>query len=92
MLIQDPFGNYIIQILLELKQCQIIVDKIIEIVKANIYYLSLQKVSSNVVERCIELSSSVIFLCRVKELKSFRLYFPAIKLYPYTKTSFQNML
>lgn len=59
-IIQDPFGNYIIQILLELESnCNQIVNEIIEIVTNEIITLSNQKFSSNVVERCIEKSSPV---------------------------------
>ena len=53
MLIQDPFGNYLVQNVFELQdQNQIL--RIIEQIKDSFYYLSTQKFSSNVIEKCLE--------------------------------------
>ena len=58
-IIQDLYGNYLIQLIIELNPSQKIINQIIEITCENVNILSLQKVSSNVVERCIEISSNV---------------------------------
>lgn len=52
-LVQNPFGNYSIQFAIEAfgkLECKEVINKILE----NILSLSLQKFSSNVVERCLE--------------------------------------
>jgi hypothetical protein len=60
-LVQDPFGNYAIQFAIDIFgkiECKNIIDAICE----EIISLSLQKFSSNVVEKCIENCDNVIFL------------------------------
>lgn len=52
-IIQNPFGNYIIQYILDewgFTQCKDVVN----IINANITSLSMQKFSSNVVEKCLD--------------------------------------
>ena len=61
LIIQDLYGNYIIQLILELALCKDVVQEIINIVIANIKKLAIEKVSSNVVERCIEHGDEVSF-------------------------------
>lgn len=58
-IIQDPYGNYIVQLLLELKASEQAVQEILNVVSKEVVSLSIQKVSSNVVERCLEVSSTV---------------------------------
>ena len=56
ILITDQCGNYIIQFIITLKN-DLIIDKIIDILIINIEEYSKQKYSSNVVEKCLELSN-----------------------------------
>lgn len=56
-LIQDRYGNYFIQLIIELRMSSQINDSIVKIVVDNLSLLSFQKASSNVVERCIEISN-----------------------------------
>jgi hypothetical protein len=52
-IVQDPFGNYAIQFAIDTYgniYCKDVIDKICK----NILTFSLQKFSSNVVEKCIE--------------------------------------
>lgn len=58
-IVQDPFGNYAIQHVLEVYGSSLSIGIINEI-KNNILSLSMQKFSSNVVEKCIEYSNYVI--------------------------------
>jgi hypothetical protein len=67
--VQSPFGNYAIQHVFQeygFKNCKCIVD----IIMSNIVSLSMQKYSSNVVEKCLELSEKVIkvFIYRLYEI------------------------
>jgi hypothetical protein len=57
-IVQNPFGNYAIQHVFEEWGVEICI-KIIGIIQQNIFSLSMQKYSSNVVERSLELSSRV---------------------------------
>eukprot|EP01053_Blabericola_migrator_P003389 Blabericola_migrator_1__3388@NODE_1_length_33786_cov_123_788665_g0_i0_p2_GENE_NODE_1_length_33786_cov_123_788665_g0_i0NODE_1_length_33786_cov_123_788665_g0_i0_p2_ORF_typecomplete_len977_score135_10PUF/PF00806_19/1_9e03PUF/PF00806_19/1_5e05PUF/PF00806_19/0_56PUF/PF00806_19/0_3PUF/PF00806_19/1_2e07PUF/PF00806_19/1_1e07PUF/PF00806_19/0_19PUF/PF00806_19/0_0088CPL/PF08144_11/4_6e03CPL/PF08144_11/0_46CPL/PF08144_11/15Herpes_BBRF1/PF04793_12/0_054Herpes_BBRF1/PF04793_12/2_6e03FCD/PF07729_12/2_6e02FCD/P len=54
-LIQDPFGNYVIQHVLNLKDPRLN-SQVIEYVLIDLWYLSKHKFASNVVERCVRLS------------------------------------
>ncbi len=58
-IIQNPFGNYIIQHILDEWGPNSIKNVIIVIID-NIVSLSMQKFSSNVVEKCLELVDEVI--------------------------------
>ena len=52
-IVQDPFGNYAIQYAIDTfgnESCKMIINEIC----TNILSLSMQKFSSNVVEKCIE--------------------------------------
>jgi len=59
-IIQNPYGNYIIQILLESSVNEIILD-ITKTILKDLENLSSQKFSSNVVERCIQICPKVSF-------------------------------
>ena len=52
---QDAFGNYVVQYVLELGQPEASAS-IIQKLQGNLAELSLQKFSSNVVEKCLKLS------------------------------------
>lgn len=60
-IVQDPFGNYAIQYAIDTfgnESCKIIIKEICN----NIHSLSMQKFSSNVVEKCIENCDEVNFI------------------------------
>jgi hypothetical protein len=57
-IIQSPFGNYIIQHILEEWGCEI-AKVIIDIISKNVISLSMQKFSSNVVEKSFDLVDQV---------------------------------
>lgn len=59
-IVQDPYGNYAIQFTIDTYGCLYCKEIINEICK-NFLTLSLQKFSSNVVEKCIENCEEVIF-------------------------------
>jgi len=66
-ILQNPFGNYVVQEILEkwgYETCK----EILKVIHQNIISLSMQKYSSNVVEKSIELSDPVV---RSKVLKEF---------------------
>ena len=59
-MIQNPFGNYIIQHILEewgFAGCKCVIN----VIQHNIISLSMQKFSSNVVEKCLDLIDQVNF-------------------------------
>jgi hypothetical protein len=56
MLVQDPFGNYVVQYVLGLQDPQAS-SAIIHSMLGHLNVLSRQKFSSNVVERCLQLSN-----------------------------------
>ena len=60
-IIQNPFGNYIIQHILEEWGPQICQD-VTKVIHQNIISLSMQKFSSNVVEKCMDLIDDVIII------------------------------
>ncbi|ESQ42766.1 hypothetical protein EUTSA_v10015278mg [Eutrema salsugineum] len=55
LLSQDPFGNYVLQYIFEL-QLQWAINEILEQLEGNYTELSMQKCSSNVVEKCLKLA------------------------------------
>lgn len=57
-IIQNPFGNYIIQHILEEWGPEVCKD-VTKLIHQNIISLSMQKFSSNVVEKCIDLLDEV---------------------------------
>ena len=57
-IIQNPFGNYIIQHILEEWGSEICKD-VTKMIHQNIISLSMQKFSSNVVEKCMDLIDEV---------------------------------
>jgi len=79
-LIQDPFGNYLIQFVFELYGQNNCIEIIKQIV-SNVILFSCQKFSSNVVERVIEASSS-----------EKQIYFALINEMFFTKNNFTTLL
>lgn len=71
LVMQDQYGNYIIQLLLELGKSKDIIDSISCIVLENLRKLTLDKISSNVVERCLEFGSEVSYN-NLSKLQSIR--------------------
>lgn len=66
-IVQNPFGNYAIQYALEAygdSICEGIINEIVN----NILSLSMQKYSSNVVEKCIEYSNFVHIIILISSL------------------------
>mmetsp|Transcript_27472 Transcript_27472/g.60445 ORF Transcript_27472/g.60445 Transcript_27472/m.60445 type:complete len:509 (+) Transcript_27472:117-1643(+) len=59
MLIQDPYGNYVVQHLLFMghQRSSVNVTRVIDAMKGRIFELCLQKFSSNVLEKCLQHSS-----------------------------------
>jgi len=57
-LIKDPFGNYAVQYIIELKYPNI-PGELIKSFQGQIYYLAKQKFSSNVIEKCLKEGDSV---------------------------------
>eukprot|EP00871_Galdieria_phlegrea_P001570 jgi/Galph1/2413/GphlegSOOS_G1064.1 len=52
-LVQDAFGNYVVQYVLDLKN-RLYIAKIVSQLAGHLYELSVQKFSSNVVEKCLQ--------------------------------------
>jgi hypothetical protein len=57
-IVQNPFGNYIIQHILDEWGSEVIKD-VINVIICNLISLSMQKFSSNVVEKCFDLVDHV---------------------------------
>lgn len=66
-IIQSPFGNYVIQHILDKWGCDI-AQEIIETIIKNIVSLSMQKFSSNVVEKCLDIANDDIRYRLIHEL------------------------
>lgn len=67
-IVQNPFGNYIIQHILDEWGPDTIKD-VINVITTNIISLSMQKFSSNVVEKCFDLVDSVSLCLNISKLK-----------------------
>jgi len=67
-LVQDPFGNYVVQYVLELNMIPELATNIIIELKGNLAYLSKQKFSSNVVEKCLKLGDAECTVRIMREL------------------------
>jgi len=52
-IVQNPFGNYVIQHILDEWGAEV-ANSIVEVILKNIISLSMQKFSSNVVEKCFD--------------------------------------
>ncbi|KAK1263862.1 hypothetical protein QJS04_geneDACA009470 [Acorus gramineus] len=65
---QDPFGNYMMQYILELKELPWVKVKVMEHLEGNYIDMSMHKCSSNVVERCMLVSNDEQRARIVKEL------------------------
>jgi hypothetical protein len=66
-IVQNPFGNYVIQHILEEWGPEIAFD-IIDVIIKNIISLSMQKFSSNVVEKCFDIVNKHLRKRMIKEL------------------------
>lgn len=55
-LVQDPFGNYVVQYILDLDE-PLFIEPLCHNFKGSVVYLSKQKFSSNVMEKCIRVAS-----------------------------------
>ncbi|KNZ61417.1 uncharacterized protein VP01_1402g4 [Puccinia sorghi] len=66
-LVQDPFGNYVVQYVLDLNDSRFI-EAIVRQFLGNVCALSMQKFSSNVVEKCIRVSELSARRALVEEL------------------------
>ncbi|KAL0710150.1 hypothetical protein Bca4012_017128 [Brassica carinata] len=70
LLSQHPFGNYVIQYVLEL-QLQWAINGILEQLEGNYTELSMQKCSSNVVEKCLRLADDKHRARIIRELVNY---------------------
>ncbi|KAN0060726.1 hypothetical protein ACQY0O_007384 [Thecaphora frezii] len=66
-LVQDPFGNYVVQYVLDLCDPRF-TDAVIRQFVGNVCLLSVQKFSSNVIEKCIRVSDPSIRKQLIEEL------------------------
>ena len=55
-LVQDPFGNYVVQYILDLEE-PLFIEPLCHNFNGSVVYLSKQKFSSNVIEKCIRVAS-----------------------------------
>ncbi|CAG7879995.1 pumilio homolog 12-like [Brassica rapa] len=72
LLSQHPFGNYVVQYVLEL-QLQWAINGILEQLEGNYTELSMQKCSSNVVEKCLRLADDKHLTRIIRELVNYGL-------------------
>lgn len=87
LLIQNPYGNYTLQHAFDvwdISQC----ERIIAQFQSNLVYLSIQKYSSNVIEKCLE-KSNAFLLSFCKELVSDNSYSTLIL---FLKNTFGNFV
>ncbi|KAK0706462.1 armadillo-type protein [Lasiosphaeria miniovina] len=68
-LVQDPFGNYVVQYIIDLNE-ESFTEPLVYQFKGRIAYLSKHKFSSNVVEKCLRCASDVAKDMIVQELLS----------------------
>ncbi|XP_039050011.1 putative pumilio homolog 7, chloroplastic [Hibiscus syriacus] len=54
LLAQDPFGNYVVQYVIELKPPPAVANRLLSQFKGHYVHLSMQKFSSHVVEKCLK--------------------------------------
>ncbi|KAF3161030.1 hypothetical protein TWF106_002013 [Orbilia oligospora] len=66
-LVRDPFGNYVVQYILDLGEPEL-AEPMIHKFLGRIIELSMQKFSSNVIEKCIRVSSKETRALMVKEI------------------------
>jgi hypothetical protein len=66
-LVQDPFGNYVVQYVLDLAE-GIFADAVIRRFIGNVCILSVQKFSSNVIEKCIRVAMPDTRIYLVEEM------------------------
>ncbi|XP_010276396.1 PREDICTED: uncharacterized protein LOC104611153 isoform X2 [Nelumbo nucifera] len=70
MLSQDPFGNYVVQYVFELQVPWAIMD-VLDQLEGNYGYLSMQKYSSNVVEKCLKYAGEELRPHIIQELINY---------------------
>jgi hypothetical protein len=68
-LVQDPFGNYVVQYILDLSEPGF-TEPLCRSFKNNVSYLSKQKFSSNVIEKCIRCASPETKRLLISEINS----------------------
>ncbi len=68
-LVQDPFGNYVVQYILDLNE-SCFTDPLIEMFNGKISVLSRQKFSSNVIEKCLRVAKEEVRDGMVDEMLS----------------------
>ncbi len=66
-LVQDPFGNYVVQYILDLNE-QAFTNPLCAAFRGNVSALSKQKFSSNVIEKCIRVSEDLARRALIEEL------------------------
>jgi len=72
--VRNPYGNYVVQYVLELKSLQI--NKLIgQRLLGSLLELGKQKFSSNVIEKCLEHNSNEVKEAMVKEILSADTYY-----------------
>lgn len=57
-LVQDPYGNYVVQYALDLALFPDLPEALIQTLQYELYYLARQKFSSNVVEKCLKVGDA----------------------------------
>jgi len=82
-LVQDPFGNYVVQYILDLEQPAFI-EPLCHKFQNNVVYLSKQKFSSNVIEKCIRVASDESRRMLIQEI------IPSTELEKLLRDSFAN--
>lgn len=68
-IIQNPFGNYIIQHIIDEWGYSVCKD-VVKIIHQNIISLSMQKFSSNVVEKCLDVIDQVSILLYIENQRT----------------------
>jgi len=73
--VQNPYGNYVIQHILD-EWGAVIARDIVEVIVKNIISLSMQKFSSNVVEKCFDNVDDVLLFIKIsfKDLVFYLLF------------------
>lgn len=89
-LVVDPFGNYVVQYILDLKQ-PALTTAIVNALRGGFAELSLQKFSSNVIEKCLKSSDQVTVRLVAEELTSAET-FPSLLHDPFANYVIQTLL
>lgn len=90
-IVQNPFGNYIIQHILEEWGPEVCKDVTI-IIHQNLISLSMQKFSSNVVEKCMDLISEVYyFFNRTLKVSGLKIFSTSPKFQVFSKINMETL-